>query len=176
MVPTRRLRSAPTATQAAPATAPASRLWRKDTNGVALITVMVWLLLFIMIIPQGLDYAGINGMPASSDAISRIAWLVILGGALYVVASRKVRAVKLVKFLNPFLLAFLALALASYSWSIEPAITLRRVVRALSIVLACYAFVLVGWHQYRFQTLIRTILTTMMIISIVMVVTMPDLA
>jgi exopolysaccharide production protein ExoQ len=176
MVPTRRLRSAPTANQAAPSAAPASRLWRKDTNGVALVTIMVWLLLFIMIIPQGLDYAGINGMPSSSDAISRIAWLVILGGALYVVTSRKVRAVKLVKFLNPFLLAFLALALASYTWSIEPAITLRRVVRALSIVLACYAFVLVGWHQYRFQTLIRTILTTMMIISIVMVVTMPDLA
>src|SRR5690349_14598741 len=126
--------SQPATAPAAPASVPsaASKLWRKDTSGVMPVTIMTWLVIYIMIIPQGLDYAGINGMPSSSDALSKIVWLIILGGGITIIASRSARAIKLIKAQNPFLLLFLALAFASVLWSIEPGVTLRRSIRAFS--------------------------------------------
>jgi exopolysaccharide production protein ExoQ len=164
----------PAAAPSAPAPTAASRLWKKDTSGVMPVTIMVWLVIYIMIIPQGLDYAGINGMPSSSDALSKIVWLFLLGGSVGVLAWRSQRAMKLIKAQNPFLLMFLALCFASVVWSIEPAVTLRRSIRAFTVIAVCFAFTLVGWNQFRFQTLLRTILTTVMVMSIIFIAISPD--
>jgi O-antigen ligase len=137
---------------------------------------MVWLIIAMMIIPQGLDYAGINGMPSSSDGFSRFAWLYILGVAMFTLISHRTRAVKLIKFVNPFLLLFLAIAFASYAWSIQPSITLRRAIRAFTIIAACMAFVVVGWHRNRFQETFRSILTAIVVGSVIFVLILPDWA
>lgn len=169
------------ATQSQPAAAPvaaapsaASKMWRRDKTGVMPVTIIIWLAIYIMIIPQGLDYAGINGMPSSSDALSKIVWLIILGGSVGMLAWRSARAVKLIKAQNPFLIAFIVLAFASFLWSIEPSITMRRCIRAFSVLAACYAFTLVGWHRYRFQEVLRVCLTAVMVLSIIFIAISPD--
>jgi O-antigen ligase len=176
MIRTRQLRSASPLSQAAAAPPALPRLWRKDTSGVTPVTVMMWMLIFIMIIPQGLDYAGINGMPSSSDALSRIVWLILLFGSVGIIGSRSARAIKLIKEQNTFLLLFLALAFASFVWSIEPSVTFRRALRAFTVISTCYAFTLVGWHQYRFQELLRSVLTAIMIASLIFTALAPDMA
>ena len=176
MIASRRARPAVQANQPSPHLAAAARLWRQDTQGAGLVTTMLWMVIFIMIIPQGLDYAGLNGMPSSSDALSKFVWLFLLGGSAGAIAWKRQRATKLLKYVNPFLIGFLFLALASFAWSIQPAITMRRVIRAATVIMVCYTFVLLAWDQNRFQSLLRTILTTVMVASALFVLVAPDMA
>jgi exopolysaccharide production protein ExoQ len=176
MIRNRRARPAAQPNQPSPRLAAAARLWKKDTQGAGLIAAMLWMVIFIMIIPQGLDYAGLNGMPTSSDALSKFVWLFLLGGSAVAIAWKSQRATKLLKYVNPFLIGFLCIAFASYAWSIEPSITMRRVIRAATVIMVCYSFALVAWNQHRFQSLLRTILTPVMVASVVFVLLAPEMA
>jgi len=128
-----------------------------------------------MILPQGLDYTE-GGMPSSADTLSRIVWLVLLAGAGFVLATQSVRAMALLRNLNPFLLAFVCLATASILWSIDPTVTIRRIIRLLTMLMTCMAFTLVGWDQKRFQTILRGVLTGVLLASVIFVYWSPDLA
>jgi O-antigen ligase len=139
------------------------------------MTALMSLLIAIMILPQGLDYVD-GGMPTSADTLSRIIWLILLGGAAFVLATQSVRAVTLLRNLNPFLLAFVCLATASILWSIEPTFTIRRIIRLFTILMTCMAFTLVGWNRTRFQTMLRELLTVVIIASVVFVYWSPELA
>jgi len=55
---------------------PLARIWQPDKAGTAFAAFLLWLCIIIMIVPQGLDYNGDNGMPTSSDALKPI-YLVI---------------------------------------------------------------------------------------------------
>ena len=81
----------------------------------------------------------------------------------------------LARALNPFLLCVVALAVASVAWSIDPALSLRRLVRLGTIVLVCVAFVLMGWHARRYQNVVRPILTLVLLGSIVFGLVFPAL-
>jgi O-antigen ligase len=82
----------------------------------------------------------------------------------------------LLRWLNPFLLLFLALAVASIVWSVEPLLTLRRDIRLLTIAAVCIAFALAGWHARRFQNVLRPALTSFLIGSIIFGLAAPALA
>jgi len=138
-------------------------------------TVLIVLMIAIMILPQGLDYT-VGVMPSSADTLSRIVWLVLLAGAAFVLATQSVRALALLRNLNPFLLAFVCLATASILWSIDPTVTVRRIVRLFTILMTCMAFTLVGWNQQRFQTTLRGVLTGLLLASVAFVYWAPDLA
>jgi len=116
----------------------------------------------------GLDYNGDNGMPTSSDALNRFTWLFLLGAGIFGLAMRLKRTMVLARWLNPFLLGFMALAVVSIVWSIDPGITIRRVLRASTIVMICVGFALVGWHAKRFQHVLRPIMTTVLLSSIIL--------
>jgi len=150
--------------------------WKDPKAVTRFVTVMMWLLVFIMITPQGFDYEGKGGMPTSSDLLSKVIWMILLFGSLAIVGARISRAKKLLAEMNPFLLLFLGLAFASYLWSIEPAISFRRALRAFTIMAACFSFALVGWNRYRYEDVLRTILTTITVLSIVFVIVAPDMA
>jgi exopolysaccharide production protein ExoQ len=150
------------------------RAWAANTVGTNFATLMIWLCTYIMVVPQGLDYAGINGIPTSSDMLSKIVWMILLFGSATLLFQQRQRLMTVIKWVNPYLLLFLALAATSYVWSIEPAITMRRAIRAATIVAVCLAFVVVGWEPRRFQKLMRTMLTTTMVLSIVFVLVDPD--
>jgi exopolysaccharide production protein ExoQ len=148
--------------------------WTKNNGGQGFATIMVWMIFYIMVVPQGLDYAGLNGVPTSSDALSKIVWMVLLVGSLMLLAQRVTRVTTMLKYINPYLLGFLALALTSYIWSIEPGVTVRRTLRAATVVFVCLAFTVVTWDPKRFQKVLRQLLTTAMVASIIFVVLDPD--
>jgi len=125
------------------------RIWQSDKGGTVFAAVLLWLSVIVMIVPQGLDYEGINGMPTSSDALSRFTWLFLLGASFFVLMQRFTRTKILTRWLNPFFVGFMALAALSIVWSIDHGITLRRVLRAGTIVMICMGFTIVGWHAKR---------------------------
>jgi exopolysaccharide production protein ExoQ len=147
-----------------------------ESRGGTLSALLVAMLILIMVVPQGLEYAGSDAMPSSGDALSRITWLILLGGSFYVLARHSARTMALLRVFNPWLLVFIALATVSVAWSIEPSITLRRVMRLFAILMVCIAFTLAGWHPRRFQNVLRTLLTGILLASIVFVWTSPALA
>lgn len=155
---------------------PAKRsLWDKDRRGSFLVMLLMVLLIAIMVVPQGLDYSN-DLMPTSGDSLSRVVWLLLLGGSLYLLGRHSGRAILLVKSLNPFLLVFVVLAALSILWSIEPGVTLRRVLRLFTMLMFCVSFTLVGWHEKRFQNSLRLLINALLIASLIFVYTSPDIA
>jgi exopolysaccharide production protein ExoQ len=149
------------------------RLWASDQRGRLLATVLVVLQISILVVPQGFDFRGVNGMPTSGDLGSRVLWLVLLGGGALMVYSRFARAREYVRTVNPFIWGFLALATASVVWSIEPAITMRRILRLVTILLVFTGFAITAWNPRRMQDLLRSIMTWLLIASTLLVLVDP---
>jgi O-antigen ligase len=140
------------------------------------IAIMMWVLVIFMIVPEGFDYASIGKVaPTAGSAMSRLIWFGLLagGGALVIRHAPLVRL--LLREINPFLLGLVALAFASVLWSIEPQFTARRLIRIATVLLDALALVLVSWRPHRLQSVLRPILTLMLIGSIVLVSAFPDL-
>jgi len=159
--------------------AAASRVqWRPDDRYGVLLTALMWTLLVLMIVPEGFDYSLLANVepPASGSALSRALWLGLLGSGVLVILWRAPLAWLYLRSLNPFLLLFAGLALASVLWSIVPQLTLRRCIRLITIVVDCVAFVLVAWDGRRFQSVMRPILTLVLLGSIVFGILRPSLA
>jgi exopolysaccharide production protein ExoQ len=152
--------------------------WIDDSRKSALLTLLVWTLIVLMIVPEGFDYRNLssNAMPTSGGAISRILWLALLGGGLLTLVWRSALSWLLFSRLNAFFLVFLALATASIAWSIEPAVTVRRMIRLYTVVGVGAAFTLACWHERRYQQLMRPVLTFMLAGSIVFGIFFPTLA
>ena len=154
-----------------------ARLWAPKRKGAFLPSLIMFLTIMIMVVPQGLDFQGINGIPTSSDWLSKIVWQVVLWGSGYLIYRNFARLKALMPYLNPFLVGVAFLALASVLWSIEPAITLRRVIRMMTILVACLSFCVTPWHDTtRFQDFLRSLATSVIVISIIFCLTDPELA
>jgi O-antigen ligase len=158
--------------------APLTGRWLRDDQHALFLAGMAWVLTVLMIVPDGLDYASLSASaaPASGSALSRALWLGLLAGGLLVIAWRAGMAWLLLRWLNPFLLAMVALAVASVAWSIEPSLSLRRSIRVVTIVVVCIAFVLASWHQQRYQNVMRPILTIVLVASLAFGLASPSLA
>lgn len=152
--------------------------WMRDDRHSLLLAGMVWVLIMLMIVPEGFDYQSLisTGSPSSGSAISRLLWLGLLGLGSLIIFWRAGLAWVLTHELNPFLLLFVALAVVSIAWSIDPVLSMRRLLRMGTIVLVCAAFVLMGWHARRFQNVVRPILTVMLLGSIIFGMAFPSLA
>jgi O-antigen ligase len=139
---------------------------------------MMWTLIVLLIVPEGFDYAILldGPAPAAGGLLSRALWLGLLAAAGAVIVWRASLCWLLLRSVNPFLLLFAALAVASIVWSIEPAVTVRRDIRLVTILLACFAFALTGWHGRRFQSVVRPALTAVLLGSIVFAFAAPQLA
>jgi len=135
-------------------------------------------LLVMMIVPEGFDYVTLTTQdaPESGSAISRALWLTLLTSGALIVLWRFRLASILLRTLNPFLLLFICLAVASVAWSIDPSLTVRRLIRLCTIVLACTGFVLVSWHPRRYQAVVRPVLTIVLAGSICFGLLFPELA
>lgn len=151
-------------------------VWVMDNRHSILLAGMLWLLIAQMIIPEGFNYAVGAEAPTSGSAFSRLLWLSLLGLGVIFTLWRAGLAWLLGRCLNPFLLLFVALAVMSVVWSIDSSLTVRRVVRMVTIVLVCAAFVLSAWHAQRFQNIVRPVLTLLLFGSIVFALVSPELA
>jgi exopolysaccharide production protein ExoQ len=137
----------------------------------------IWVLIVIMIVPDGFSYGpGAFGMPTSGSGTSRFIWLALLAFGVIVPLSRSGLALKLLRYVNPYLLIFVALAAFSILWSIDPGVTIRRLLRVTTTVLVAFAFALMTWRTTRFQDVLRPILTLLLVGSIIFVLAAPQLA
>jgi len=153
---------------------PKGYVWKLDNRYSILLACMLWVLIVQILIPEGFNYG--EAAPTSGTVLSSLIWMSLLGLSGFIIVSRISLAWLLVRSLNPFLLLFVALAVMSFAWSIDGQLTLRRLVRLITIVLVCFAFVLSGWHARRFQNVVRPVLTLLLFGSIVFVLVSPDLA
>jgi exopolysaccharide production protein ExoQ len=151
--------------------------WVRDDRHTLILAGMMWLLIVLLIAPEGFNYAILldGPAPAAGGVLSRALWLSLLAAAGAVIAWRASLSWLLLRSLNPFLWLFAALAAASVVWSIEPEVTVRRDIRLVTILAACFAFTLAGWHARRFQSVVRPALTMVLIGSIVFAFAAPHL-
>ncbi len=158
------------------ATAATSPAPRRKGSSIA-VAGAIWVLVVFSTVPDGFVYgAAAQGMPTEGSTMSRIGWLTLLAFGAAVTLSRSGVALRLLRRINPYLLLFVALAAASAVWSIDPMVTVRRSVRMMTIVLDAIALTLVAWRTTRFQTVLRPILTIVLIGSIIFVLAAPQLA
>ncbi len=154
-----------------------SRSWIADTRFSLPVSIAAWALIVLMIVPDGFNYSAVStaDMPSSGSAVSRLLWLGLLGSGALVIAWRSPLSWLLLRFLNPFLLALSALAVMSVLWSIEPGITIRRLIRLAAVLGVSAALVLLAWHRRRYQTVVRPALTAMLFGSILFCIAFPSL-
>ncbi len=162
----------------APRVAAASAYWVRDDRFLWAVGGMIWVLLLLMIIPDRFAYGDLATAiaPGSGGWISRLLWVALLGGGTLIIVWRLALAWALAQRLNFFLLAFVLLAAASVAWSADPGVTARRLIRIVTIVAATTGFVLIGWHERRFQNVLRPIITAVLAASVVFGLGWPDLA
>lgn len=162
-----------------PAPARAQDLVR-DTSSATGPTILVCLLFLLMILPTNLDYAALvdqntNTTVSKSDQslTNEIALITLLVGSFFYISRRQGLWLRVIAALNPFYLLFIALAALSIMWSLDPAVTVRRVFRLLVILLCCTAFTLNGWRANRFQIVMRTLLGALLVGSVLFAVAIP---
>ncbi|BAV34112.1 O-antigen ligase [Sulfuricaulis limicola] len=157
---------------------PHGMTWLRDDRYSWFLAGMMWVLIVLMIVPEGFDYQRLAtaSAPSSGGPISRMLWLLLLALGIMMVSWRAGLAWLLARVLNPFFLLFVALAIVSVAWSIDPALSIRRLIRLGTIVLACVAFVLMSWHARRYQNVVRPILTIVLLGSIIFGLVFPALA
>lgn len=156
-----------------------SNAWLQDNQYSYVLAGIIWVLIVLMIVPEGFDYQRLAASPdgpSSGGAISRALWAGLLVLSALIIFWRGALAWLLTHMVNPFLLLFAALAIASMAWSIDTSLSARRLVRMGTIILTCAAFVLIAWHARRYQNVVRPILTIMLLGSIVFGLMFPALA
>jgi O-antigen ligase len=155
-----------------------STRWIKDDRHSLILAGLVWVLIVLLIVPEGFNYSIlVDGQaPSTGGPLTRALWLGLLLSASVVIVWRAALAWRLLGALNPFLLLFAALAVASIVWSIAPEVTVRRDIRLITILAVCIAFSLTGWHAHRFQNVLRPALTMVLLGSIVFGLAAPELA
>jgi exopolysaccharide production protein ExoQ len=146
-------------------------------SGSLLVGVVAWIIIIMMIVPGDLNYSP-SAAPPSDDGfpITRVLWLACLAVGVIFAFSRPALTLRVWRRANIFLLLFIALAFVSAVWSINPAQTIRNVVRMVTLFLASLAVAVVGWNPRRYQQLVRPPLTVMLLGSIIFGMTSPELA
>jgi O-antigen ligase len=150
---------------------------------------MIWALLVFNIVPSNIFDAvpvqapSLNPTAATAvvtapegSPLSKAIWLSLLGVGLALSLSRRAQVKKLLRQINPYLLIFYLLVAASILWSIEPAVTVKRLVTATTVLVDAIALTVATWQPSRFQTVLRPVLTMLMLASIAFVISNPLLA
>ena len=140
---------------------------RSDTRNRTFAGIVVWVLIVYLIVPEGFDYSTLTEVTRTGSAATKLVWIALLGCGAVLVFSKTGKLMKLLRTINPFLLAVIGVAVLSLLWSIDPGTTLKRVVRLFTFLMVGLALALTGWHQNRFQAVVRPILTIMLFGSVI---------
>jgi len=158
---------------------PASRPRQARKTGSLLMTAAGWILLLSMTVSWDiftpLEERHLEGA-YGTNPLARFIKLGLLACGVMTVARQWAAARNLLRELNIFFVAFLALVPASYFWSISAGDTLARFVSILTIVTVWVAVCIASWEPRRFQNLARPVLAFVIIGSIIYSIAAPDLA
>lgn len=154
-----------------------SKRWIDDRRWAMPVAIATWTLIVMMVVPDGFNYHNLStsAAPSSGSAISRLLWLGLLGSGGLVLLWRSSLGWLLLRWVNPFFLAFAVLAFCSVLWSIEPGVSLRRMIRLFAVIGVSAMFVLLAWHRRRFQNVMRPLLTVLLAGSILFGLAFPHL-
>jgi exopolysaccharide production protein ExoQ len=154
--------------------------WVSDDRFGTITTVIAWLLFILMTVRKDFVSLVIDPPPpaasAAGAAFNSALWVLLIVAAALFVLWRTQLALLLMRNMNVFFILFLVLVLASTVWSADPAVTLARFRRIVTILVCCMSVMLVGWHRRRFQDLIRPPITFLLAASIVYGLLFPELA
>lgn len=153
-----------------PAADGAPSIWA-ERSGKLLTTVLVWALMLVMVRPEGFaDFTmSHTSMTSDTDPTSHTVWFLILVVSAGLLVRRSDRSLRLLRELNPFLIAALGLAAASVLWSVAPGFTVVRVTRFVAVVMVGMCLALFGWTPGRFAQFMRSVLMFICGASILMV-------
>lgn len=140
----------------------------KDRRHARIASVLVWLL-FLTYTVQ------VNVMLEAEVIPERGVKILFLLAGSYFVASRFGAVRRMLKHLNPYFLAFFALGWASIVWSIEPELTSLRMLTLSAYVLTLLGFCLGAWNPQRFQRVLRMVLLSIPLLSIMVWLIDPSL-
>lgn len=145
-------------------------------SGTLFPHILVFLMFIVMTVPAGFDYVGKDSMFREGDPFSFTIWMVLLFSSIYLVIRNQRQVRELLAKVNRPFFYFLVLASLSLLWSIEPAITLRRIIRLYIIVLVSVAFASAGWQPRRFENSLRWLLFSLLAASAIFCYWDPELA
>jgi O-antigen ligase len=143
--------------------------WSLLTKGI------VWVTIILMVVPHSFLLLP-EDEASGGNWSTRVLRLLILALSLVVVLSRIRLTLRLLRQVNVFFLFFVGLAIASLAWSIDPGLTLRRIVLLLMMSSTFLASTVTAWNPRRFQQIVRPVLTLLLIGSLVFGLTNPELA
>jgi len=163
---------APAARRQAPPAA-----WIPDDRFGLLTTVLMWLLIWRIIIPGFFDYSNDDAQIITEGVLANtIIWLFLLLAPIAALLTRVNLTWQLLRSLNIFFVILILYVGASVLWSIDPSGTSRKFIRLLTALTVCTSACLLGWHPRRFQELLRPIITTVLVGSLIFCLLYPDLA
>jgi exopolysaccharide production protein ExoQ len=139
-------------------------------------SVLVLIMFLVMTVPAGFDYRRQLLNPTDGDSLSFTTWMVLLAGSIYFCIKYQRRVQELLAAVNRPFLYFVVLASLSLMWSIEPAITLRRIIRLYIIIGVSIAFASAGWQPRRFEKALRWVLSLLLAASAIFCYWNPELA
>lgn len=148
--------------------------WTADASGSRLMALIAGVMIVYLTVAPWL-WTGQTDAAASveGDAVSRLIKLALLGIASVIVVWRLRLAFVMLRWINPMFLAFLVIVPASALWSISRGDTIARFISIICIVQVCFAFTLVSWHRQRMQSVLRVVLTLLVLASIAVTLAMP---
>jgi len=137
---------------------------------------MLAVMLLTLIVPSELFNGRVHDLVANEPSLLyRTLKTALIVSSVLILVWRSALAARLLRELNPFQLASVALMLLSTTWSIEPGITLFKSSLICQILLVSAAFVLVGWHPRRLQNVLRPVLTVFLVASLILGALSPNL-
>jgi exopolysaccharide production protein ExoQ len=148
--------------------------WQADNKYQPLITLMMYAMMFYMTVPGTVLDVQPKDL-VEPNLYYRVLKLSLLASGVAILIWRRSFAVALAREVNKFFIAFVVLVLLSTAWSIEPGFTMTRFLALITICLVCGGCVLVGWYDRRFQEIMRSFFTALMIGSLIFAIIWPDL-
>lgn len=143
----------------------------------ALSTALLWILIVYLAIPLNVLTAATEQQAnsGSEEPISQVLKLALLAISALLLVQRRQALGRLLRRVNVFFLVFLILVPVSYAWSISPPNTASRFATILSVVGVCLVFCTDQWSPQRFQSVLRSIITLILIGSVIFVLVDPTL-
>ena len=145
-------------------------VWRADGRWAPLAGTGLSLLVLLMILPEGLDYARLavpvgssSSVEGNGNPLTHLLWMLVLGISSALILWRVGLAQRVLANLNPWFIGMLLLAALSLGWSIDPGLTTRRLVRVVTLTACLFAFVCTGWHERRLQAVLRPLITSFLL-------------
>lgn len=130
-------------------------------------------------LPSGLEFnAAVRDANSESGGLQglfALQWMPLILLGLAAIAARFRLAVLVIRDINPWIVALPLWAMASMLWAPDAFQVFKQSVGISGVVILALGFCLYGWHQDRYQTVLRPVVTWALGLSLLVGIVMPDI-